>query len=133
LTTGVHKLGQGVHWGSLTGFSGDDPGLPRFDRGLTGLTRLIRSLALMTVIKNLGRHSLPPLRRISSRDSKLQGEVINDSGIEVLPMKFSWLCSTCGLGLLLLIADPGFCFCCWGFCCLGFGHLLAKCPGCLQL
>jgi hypothetical protein len=44
------------------------------DLGLTGLTRLIRSLALMTVIKNLGRHSLPPLRRISSRDSKLQGE-----------------------------------------------------------
>jgi hypothetical protein len=27
------------------------------------------------VIKNLGRHSLPPLRRISSRDSKLQEEV----------------------------------------------------------
>jgi hypothetical protein len=26
------------------------------DLGLTGLTRLIRSLALMTVIKNLGRH-----------------------------------------------------------------------------
>jgi hypothetical protein len=26
----------------------------------------------MTVIKNLGHHSLPPLRRISSRDSKLQ-------------------------------------------------------------
>jgi hypothetical protein len=29
----------------------------------------------MTVIKNLGRHSLPTLRRISSRDSKLQEEV----------------------------------------------------------
>jgi hypothetical protein len=29
----------------------------------------------MTVIKNLGRHSLPPLRRISSQDSKLQEEV----------------------------------------------------------
>jgi hypothetical protein len=29
----------------------------------------------MTVIKNLGRHSLPPLRRISSRDSKFQEEV----------------------------------------------------------
>jgi hypothetical protein len=40
-----------------------------------GLTRLIRPLALMTLIKNLGRHSLPPLRRISSRDSKLQEEV----------------------------------------------------------
>jgi hypothetical protein len=40
-----------------------------------GLTRLIRSLAIMTLIKNLGRHSLPPLRRISSRDSKLQEEV----------------------------------------------------------
>jgi hypothetical protein len=40
-----------------------------------GLTWLIRPLALMTLIKNLGRHSLPPLRRISSRDSKLQDEV----------------------------------------------------------
>jgi hypothetical protein len=40
-----------------------------------GLIRRIRSLALMTLIKNLGRHSLPPLRRISSRDSKLQEEV----------------------------------------------------------
>jgi hypothetical protein len=29
----------------------------------------------MTLIKNLGRHSLPPLRKISSRDSKLQEEV----------------------------------------------------------
>jgi hypothetical protein len=29
----------------------------------------------MTVIENLGRHSLPPLRRISSRDSNLQEEV----------------------------------------------------------
>jgi hypothetical protein len=29
----------------------------------------------MMVIKNLGRHSLPPLRRISSRDSNLQKEV----------------------------------------------------------
>jgi hypothetical protein len=29
----------------------------------------------MTLNKNLGRHNLPPLRRISSRDSKLQEEV----------------------------------------------------------
>jgi hypothetical protein len=29
----------------------------------------------MTIIKNLGRHSLPSLRRILSRDSKLQEEV----------------------------------------------------------
>jgi hypothetical protein len=29
----------------------------------------------MTLIKNLGHHSLPPLRKISSRDSKLQEEV----------------------------------------------------------
>jgi hypothetical protein len=43
----------GVHW---RGFRGDGPGWPRFDRCLTGLTRQIRSLALMTVIKNLGRH-----------------------------------------------------------------------------
>jgi hypothetical protein len=28
-----------------------------FDRCLTGLTLLIRSLVLMTVIKNLGRHN----------------------------------------------------------------------------
>jgi hypothetical protein len=34
-----------------------------------GLTQLIRSLALMTLIKNLGRHSLPLLKGISSRDS----------------------------------------------------------------
>jgi hypothetical protein len=55
--------------------------MTQVDLGLTGLTRLIRSLALMTVIKNLGRHSLPPLRRISSRDSKLQeesGEVVRE-------------------------------------------------------
>jgi hypothetical protein len=43
----------------LERFSGDDPGLPWFDRGLTGLIRLIRSLALMTVIKDLGRHRVP--------------------------------------------------------------------------
>jgi hypothetical protein len=42
---------------------------------LAGLIRLIRSLALMMLIKNLGRHSLPPLRRISSRDSNLPEEV----------------------------------------------------------
>jgi hypothetical protein len=58
-TTGVCRLGQGVHRGSWARFSGDDPGWPRFDRGLTSLTRLIRSLALMTVIKNLGRHTCP--------------------------------------------------------------------------
>jgi hypothetical protein len=55
-------------------FRGDDLGWPRFDRCLTGLTWLIGSLVLMTVIKNLGHHSLPPLRRISSRDSKFQGQ-----------------------------------------------------------
>jgi hypothetical protein len=49
-------LVKGFIGGSLAGFSGDDPGWPRFDRGLTGLTRLIRSLALTTVIKKLGRH-----------------------------------------------------------------------------
>jgi hypothetical protein len=32
--------------------------MTQVDLGLTGLTRLIRSLALMTVIKNLGRHSI---------------------------------------------------------------------------
>jgi hypothetical protein len=34
-----------------------------------GLTQLIRPLALLMLIKNLGRHSLPPLGRILSRDS----------------------------------------------------------------
>jgi hypothetical protein len=34
-----------------------------------GLTQSIRPLALMTLIKNPRRHSLPPLKRISSRDS----------------------------------------------------------------
>jgi hypothetical protein len=37
---------------------------------------LIRSLTLIILIKNVGRHSLPPLRRISSRYSKVQEEVI---------------------------------------------------------
>jgi hypothetical protein len=57
--------------------------MTQVDLGLTGLTRLIRSLALMTVIKNLGRHSLPPLRRISSRDSNLQevGKWFWDRGV----------------------------------------------------
>jgi hypothetical protein len=48
-----------------------------------GLTQLILSLALMTVIKNLGRHSLPPLRGMSSRDSNLQekGKWFLDRGV----------------------------------------------------
>jgi hypothetical protein len=33
--------------------------MTQVDLGLTGLTRLIRSLALMTVIKNLGCHTRP--------------------------------------------------------------------------
>jgi hypothetical protein len=40
--------------------------MTQVDLGLTmsvGLTRLIRPLALMTLIKNLGRHSLPPLKK----------------------------------------------------------------------
>jgi hypothetical protein len=52
---GLVKGFIGAHW---RGLSGDDPGSPRFDRGLTSLTRLIRSLALMTILKNLGRHTL---------------------------------------------------------------------------
>jgi hypothetical protein len=44
-----------VHW---RGLRGDDPGWPRFDRCSAGLTRLIRPLVLMMVIKNLGRHTL---------------------------------------------------------------------------
>jgi hypothetical protein len=42
---------------------------------LVGLTWLIQPLVLMTLIKNLGRRSLPPLNRISSRDSKVKDEV----------------------------------------------------------
>jgi hypothetical protein len=34
--------------------------MTQVDLGLTGLTRLVRSLTLMTVIKNLGRHSWAP-------------------------------------------------------------------------
>jgi hypothetical protein len=60
------------------------------------LTRLIRPLVLMMPIKNLGRHSLPPLRRISSRDSKLQegmrkgfldGDVTHRVKLVWLPLK----------------------------------------------
>jgi hypothetical protein len=43
-----------VYW---RGFRGDDPGCPRFDRCSASLTRLIRSLVLMTLIKNLGRQA----------------------------------------------------------------------------
>jgi hypothetical protein len=39
------------------GFRGDDPGGPRFDPCQQCLTWLIRPLALMMLIKNLGRHS----------------------------------------------------------------------------
>jgi hypothetical protein len=46
-----------VHW---RGFRGDDPGWPRFDRFSVGVTRLIRSLAIMTTIKKLGRHNIAP-------------------------------------------------------------------------
>jgi hypothetical protein len=45
----------------------------------------------MMLIKNLGRHNLPPLRRMSSRDSKLQGEAgESGSGMEMLPIELSW-------------------------------------------
>jgi hypothetical protein len=61
--------------------------MTRVDLGLTGSTRLNRSLALMAVIKNLGCHSLPPLRRISSRDSKFQGQ---DREIEKWSSRIFW-------------------------------------------
>jgi hypothetical protein len=35
------------------------------DLGLTGLTRLIRSLAVMMVIKNLGRHTNPTFEQMA--------------------------------------------------------------------
>jgi hypothetical protein len=41
----------------------------------------------MTLIKNLGRHSLPPLRRILSRDSKFQGQ---DREIEKWSSRMFW-------------------------------------------
>jgi hypothetical protein len=49
----------------------------------------------MTVIKNLGRHSLPPLRRISSRDLKLhgKGKWFLDRGV-TLKVKLVWLSLT---------------------------------------
>jgi hypothetical protein len=67
-----------VYW---RGFQGD--GWPRFDQRSVSLTRLDRSLALMTVIKNLGRHNPiasraaaalqpaapPPLRETGSASS----------------------------------------------------------------
>jgi hypothetical protein len=68
----------------------------------------------MTVIKNLGRHSLPRLRRISSRDSKFQEEVGKcfwDRGVTqeiqwaLLHFK-SWLVTAVaisGSGVLLLL------------------------------
>jgi hypothetical protein len=83
----------------------------------------------MTVIKNLGRHSLPPLRRISSRDSKLQEEVGKwfwDRGV-TQEIQLSLLHSKLEeeVGKWLSIAALEFWFCCWGFCYLGFGHSLA--------
>jgi hypothetical protein len=47
----------------------------------------------MTLIKNLGRHSLPPLRRISSQDSNLQdkkGKWFLDRGV-THRVKLIWL------------------------------------------
>jgi hypothetical protein len=67
-----------VHW---RGFRGDDPGWPRFDRCSAGLTRLTRSLALMTVINNLGRHTsagrwwLPPWRKGGTPHARLHRRI----------------------------------------------------------
>jgi hypothetical protein len=51
--------------------------MTQVDLGLTNVDRFDSAdsaLALMSLIKNLGHHSLPPLRRILSRDSKFQGQ-----------------------------------------------------------
>jgi hypothetical protein len=50
-----------------------------------GLTQLTRPLALMTLIKNLGRHSLPPLKGISSWDSttRLEQSLPTWQGLQV--------------------------------------------------
>jgi hypothetical protein len=55
------------------GFRGDDPGWPRFDQCQRCLTQLIRSLALVMLIKNLGRHS-------SSRTATHGGEGCRGEG-----------------------------------------------------
>jgi hypothetical protein len=74
----------------LLRFWSDDPGWPCFDKCQQCLTQLIQSLARMRLIKNLGRHSLAPLKRISSWDSKVKDEVGGCSWIELLPIKLSW-------------------------------------------
>jgi hypothetical protein len=64
------------------GFRGDDLGWPRFDQSQRVWLCLTQSSALMMLIKilgrqfakKLGRHSLPPLKRISSWDLKIQGQ-----------------------------------------------------------
>jgi hypothetical protein len=96
---------------------------------LVGLTQLIRSLALMMLIKNLGRHR-PPLRRISSRDSKLQDEVgrwFSDRDV-THKVKLVWL--HLKARLLAVIA-----FSCSDVLILlpGFWATTHKMPGCLQL
>jgi hypothetical protein len=60
--------------GCWLGFRGHDPGWPRFDESMC----LTRTLALMMLLKNLGRHSLPPLKRISSWDSKSKDKIGKD-------------------------------------------------------
>jgi hypothetical protein len=69
--------------GSL-GFIGKVFGvMTQVDLGLTGLTRLILSLALMTVIKNLGRHmnqvdlGLTSVGRFDSADSAISANDAN--------------------------------------------------------
>jgi hypothetical protein len=87
----------------------------------------------MTLIKNLGRHSLPPLRKILSRDSKLQEEVgkwFSDRDVTHI-VKLVWLLGFLGkIGFLLWahLAAPRFRSWCWRF-----RPLRMKCPGCLQL
>jgi hypothetical protein len=57
------------------------------------------------------------------------------SRVETIPMKSRWPCFTWIFGFLLwwflLALEPCLCGC--GLFYLGFGHLLAKCPSCLQL
>jgi hypothetical protein len=98
-----------VHW---WGFRGDDPGWPWFDRCLTGLTRLIRSLTLMTVIKNLGRHRKCATSAECKTDrsavltvkSGLDPHMINEvkDGFNIAFRLFLWPCWVPTISVLIL-------------------------------
>jgi hypothetical protein len=67
--------------------------MTQVDLGLTSLTRLIRSLALMTVIKNLGRHTPMPTFRFLFSLSRRQGGPTRQASFSFLPGPLPFLCS----------------------------------------